>query len=124
MFVIFDLDMTLVDSSLADQLRQKRAWQQVYDLIPEFTLFDGIQDVIKNMDDHHLPYGIVTASPRTYCERVVKHFSFNPQFCVCYHDTQRHKPYPDPINYAVNKLNTADEHILSLGDRDIDVYAF
>lgn len=63
------------------------------------------------MDDHQLPYGIVTSSPRPYCERVVKYFSFNPQFCVCYHDTKRHKPHPAPIRYAINQLQSIDEHI-------------
>lgn len=123
MFLIFDLDMTLVNSSIADQLRQQRVWQQVYHLIPQFTLFDGITELMATLERHDIQYGIVTASPRTYCEKVVEHFNFKPKFCVCYHDTQRHKPHPDPIRYAVGQLPHSDEYILSLGDRDIDIHA-
>lgn len=123
MFLIFDLDMTLVNSSSADQLRQQRSWQEVYRLIPEFTLFDGVKELMVTLSEHNIQYGIVTASPRTYCEKVVEFFKFNPKFCVCYHDTKRHKPHPDPIFYAVDQLPNSDEYILSFGDRDIDIHA-
>ena len=37
--LIFDLDMTLVDSSIAETARKNRRWGDVYNLIPQFTLY-------------------------------------------------------------------------------------
>ena len=39
--LIFDLDNTLVDTSLALSARRKRAWQEVYSRIPLF-LYLGV----------------------------------------------------------------------------------
>lgn len=36
MGVIFDLDNTLINSSIAYQLRKKRLWEEVYKVIPNF----------------------------------------------------------------------------------------
>lgn len=123
MFLIFDLDMTLVNSSSADEMRAQRAWHQVYPMIAGFKLFDGIADVLKELNRRAIAYAIVTASPRTYCEKVVQSFAFSPDFLVCYHDTKRHKPYPDPIESAIAHYGKTDEQIISFGDRDIDIFA-
>ena len=34
--VIFDLDQTLIDSSIAETERKRRNWKGVYELIPKF----------------------------------------------------------------------------------------
>ena len=47
--VIFDLDMTLVDTSSLKQLRTKRRWPQVYDRLDETKLFEGVSNLIDNL---------------------------------------------------------------------------
>ncbi|KJH56953.1 HAD family hydrolase [Acinetobacter calcoaceticus] len=120
MFFIFDLDMTLVNTIIAESDRNQRNWSKVYNIIKDFHLFDGMYDVLNMMSDKGIGYAIVTSSPRPYCDRVVSHFNLKPQFSICYHDTRRRKPYPDPINLAVSKV-TNEKVIYSLGDRDIDI---
>lgn len=122
MFVIFDLDMTIVDSKIAENFRNQRQWQNVYRLIPNFNLYDGMSQVLKFLAEKNIGYAIVTSSPRPYCEKVIEHFSLAPEFSICFHDTPNRKPSPDPINLAISRID-AGKTVYSLGDRDIDIYA-
>ncbi|GAA5578824.1 hypothetical protein Pgin02_01853 [Porphyromonas gingivalis] len=44
--IIFDLDLTLVDTSVLEELRKKRNWNTVYSLIPSTSLYDGIREIL------------------------------------------------------------------------------
>lgn len=123
MAIIFDLDQTLIDSSAAEHLRSKRKWEDVYKMIPKLAPYEGIPELLKELEARLIPYGIVTSSPSSYCSRVVQHWGWNVNFMVCYHDTQRKKPYPDPISLAVQKLNASIDTIISIGDDPRDIVA-
>lgn len=38
--IIFDLDLTLVDTTICEPSRHERNWQQAYALIPKCTLYE------------------------------------------------------------------------------------
>lgn len=123
MAIIFDLDQTLIDSSSAEQLRNRGGnWGTVYGMIPTLTPYAGIPELLKELEARSIPYGIVTSSPSSYCSRVVRHWGWSVSFMICYHDTQRRKPHPDPINLAIQRLGAPKENIISVGDdaRDIE----
>ena len=42
---------------------------------------------------------------------------------VCYHDTSRHKPDPDPILRGLELLGIQPQHAISVGDDPIDTVA-
>lgn len=42
---------------------------------------------------------------------------------MCYHDTVRRKPYPDPINLAIEKLDVPRDTIVAIGDDPRDIEA-
>lgn len=104
MSVIFDLDQTLIDSSCALELRRQRRWSEVYNLIPEFKVYDGLNNLIKKLLKNKIPVCIVTSSPSSYCNRVIKYFGWEGILTVCYHDTKNHKPHPDPIKRLSKSL--------------------
>src|SRR5213080_1443485 len=116
MGVIIDLDLTLVDSQAAESLRRARRWPQVYELIPQFTVYDGIHDLVADLTIAKIPICVVTSSPRSYCERTLKHFEWTGVETVCYHDTTLHKPNPAPILLALKKLQLQPAQALSVGD--------
>ena len=120
---IFDLDQTIVDSSIAEEFRKNRDWQKVYELIPDFTIYDGMRGLIDAIVSKGYYISIVTASPATYCQKVIEHFKLPITITVCYHDTARRKPYPDPILLASEKMGIKPNKIISIGDRDIDIIA-
>ncbi len=47
MAYIFDLDQTLVDSSIAEQYRNQGEWKSVFSMISQFELYEGIDDVFR-----------------------------------------------------------------------------
>lgn len=123
MTYIFDLDQTIVDSSIAEVYRRKREWGRVYLLIPQFKLYDGLREVFNILRERGEKICVVTSSPKKYCNMVLKHFDICVDCAVCYHDTKLHKPNPDPIIKAIELLGEKPENIASIGDDENDIIA-
>ena len=68
--IIFDLDQTLVDSTISEQHRRMRNWHVVYSLIPRYKMYDGISEVFTHISKNGLRTCIVTTSQRTLCNFV------------------------------------------------------
>ena len=62
MGVIFDLDMTIVDSSIAKKLRDDRRWNDVYKKISEFKMYSDIKDIFNYLNQHKVDIMIVTST--------------------------------------------------------------
>lgn len=121
--VIFDLDQTLIDSSLAESYRNNYKWDKVYELIPQFRIYDGMEKVFEFLKNNKIPTCIVTSSPSNYCIKVINHWSLPSLPPVCYHSTVNKKPHPEPILMAIQKLGVNKSKILSVGDRTVDIIA-
>ena len=77
MGVIFDLDPILINSSITELERKRRNLNKVYLLIHQFEAFYGIDSLIKLLKKNNIPICVVTSSPRSYCERVLRYFGWN-----------------------------------------------
>lgn len=64
--IIFDMDLTLVDTTCLEELRHKREWSQVYNLIPQTSMYAGMADVLEVIRKHNIKTAIVSTSPRPY----------------------------------------------------------
>jgi DNA processing protein len=117
---IFDLDQTLVDSSLADEKRKKGLWEEVYELIPHFTVYPGIVEALTAIREKGINVCIVTSSPSIYCGKVLGHFGIPHDFKVCYHDTERRKPDPQPFEKALSQMGLNAEDVFAFGDKAED----
>lgn len=123
MGIIFDLDQTLIDSQSLENLRRTGQWTEVYRGIPGIQPFQGIEELICDLEKRSILFGIVTSSPASYCNRIIKHLGWKFSFNVCYHDTQRRKPHPEPIELAIQKLQVPQNAIISIGDDSRDIVA-
>ena len=123
MALIFDLDQTLIDSSIAEPYRKSRKWDKVYSLIPKFNTYPGVNSLLEWLDEYEIPKCIVTSSPRPYCNGVLDHYCINFSALVCYHDTRLHKPNPEPILKGIELLGTDGDKVLSIGDQAKDILA-
>lgn len=121
--IIFDLDMTLVDSSEAESDRNSGNWPETYELIPEFPLADGFDVLFDAIKTNGIRHCVVTNSPRRYCQRVLAHCRLEPEFAICYHDTTEHKPDPEPILKALNTLKLDKSDVICVGDNPNDLLA-
>lgn len=120
---IFDLDMTLVDSSISESARKQRNWQYVYSLIPSFTLYSGMTEVFNYIRNNGIKVAIVSTSPRPYLERVCNYFSIPADSILGYHDCGRIKPSPEGMFRALSAIGSFPENTVAFGDRAIDIQA-
>jgi phosphoglycolate phosphatase-like HAD superfamily hydrolase len=121
--IIFDLDQTLIDSSAAESLRKKRRWHQVYSLIPSLKPYPGINAHISELHARGASMAIVTSSPRTYCARVIDQWGWPISNIVAYHDTDKHKPDPEPILKAMQNGGGTENGSYHIGDMASDTVA-
>lgn len=121
--IIFDLDMTLVDSSIAEQARRGRDWRQVYNLIPNFCLYSGLDLVFEYIKAQNIKVAIVSTSPGAYIKQVCEYFQIPFDYIIGYHDAKPIKPHPAPIYKALTLLETPAEYSIALGDKASDIIA-
>jgi len=121
--ILFDLDQTLIDSQCIKSLRDNRNWNEVFKNLHRVMTFEGISDLLFKLNMNEIKIGIISSSPRHYCEKIIQQNGWVIDAIVGYHDTGSHKPYPDPILLGLKKINVSSENALSIGDLPKDIIA-
>ena len=119
--VIFDLDLTLVDTTCLEPARHSRNWNEAYRLIPQTRMYDGMNDVLEIIRKNNINVVIVSTSPRPYVEKLVEHYNIPAKWIVSYHDAKPIKPHPAPMLKALELLGCNAIEAISFGDRVIDI---
>lgn len=119
--IIFDLDLTLVDTTFAEPYRSKRDWNGAYSVIPQCSVYEGLNQVFDIIRKFNIQTCIVSTSPRTYVEKVIQHFNLPINHIVAYHDAKPIKPHPAPMYKALELLGCEAKDAISFGDRVIDI---
>lgn len=118
--IIFDLDQTLVDSSRLASYRKNRQWRQVMSRLNEVKPYPEIQDIISEIRSAQRQIAIVTSSPRMYAEAVVKAHFPDLSILICYHDTVKHKPEPEPMLCGLKAMGLLAQEVIAAGDAPTD----
>lgn len=121
--IIFDLDLTLVDTSCLEEFRHNRNWQEAYNHIPDTKLYPGISEVLDIIRKHNIKMAIVSTSPRSYIEKIVAHYNIPVKYIVSYHDAKPIKPHPAQMLKALELMEESASNTVSFGDRVIDIQA-
>jgi HAD superfamily hydrolase (TIGR01509 family) len=121
--IIFDLDLTLVDTTCLEEARHERNWPKAYDMIPQTSLYEGIQEVLDIIAKFGIKTAIVSTSPRPYVEKLVEYYKLPVQHIVAYHDAKPIKPHPAPMLKALELMGIEAKEAISFGDRVIDIQA-
>lgn len=119
--LIFDLDLTLVDTTPAEPYRSRRDWEGAYATLSQCTVYKGLEEVFAVIRKHHINTCIVSTSPRPYIEKVVTRFNLPINHIVAYHDAKPIKPHPAPMLKALEILGCDAKNAISFGDRVIDI---
>jgi molecular chaperone DnaK len=120
--IIFDLDMTLVDTSALSQHRKAHKWKYIESQLNLSKVYPGILDLIQSLKkDHELV--IVTSSPESYARSITDHHNLGIDRIVAYHDTAKHKPHPDPLLEAIEKYADQNGIVIHVGDNIVDIQA-
>lgn len=121
--VIFDLDLTLVDTTCLENARHNRNWQEAYSLIPNTKMYDGMKEVLDLIGKNGIKTAIVSTAPRAYVEKLVAYYNIPAQYIVGYHDAKPIKPHPAQMLKALQLMNADPMDVVSFGDRSIDIQA-
>jgi HAD superfamily hydrolase (TIGR01549 family) len=116
--VLLDLDDTLVLTAEVADLRSARRWADVYAAFGKTSLPPGTREFIHALGGR--PYGIVTTSPRTYAERLLRYHKLDVPVLVAYHDASPRKPHPRTLLLAAEQLGADPAQCLHIGDRPTD----
>ena len=119
--IIFDMDLTLVDTTLLEESRHRRDWTQAYSLIPHTTMYDGMAGVLEIIRKCNIKTCIVSTSPRPYIDKLVAYYHIPAQYIVGYHDAKSTKPHPAPMLKAIELMGISAKEAISFGDRVIDI---
>jgi pyrophosphatase PpaX len=88
--------------------------------------FDDFLDVLPRLRDEGRRLGIVTAKRHRTVRLALDRFpELAEQFevVVGYEDTERHKPEPDPVLFALDRLGAAPAEAAYVGDSPFDIQA-
>jgi pyrophosphatase PpaX len=91
----------------------------------ELACFDGMVEVLAQLKDEGRRLGVVSAKRRPTVERVFEAAGIGKYFDVVVGSdaTERHKPYPDPLLYALKQLEARPEEAAYVGDSPFDMGA-
>lgn len=142
MAVIFDMDDTLLNTDvLAPYIaalkktkqgtdEQKAAWKELYEHVPECSLYDGMQEVFDYIKRHDIQVCLCSNSPLKRIKPLVK------EFCVPIPDNRlisayscgnrfspERKPKPAQFLKALELMNEIPENVVAFGNKDCDIIA-
>lgn len=88
------------------------------------TLFSGMDELLTDLEQRQIAWGIVTNKPRYLSEQLLQALDLATRCAVlvCPEDVSQTKPDPEPMFLAARQLGIAAEQIVYVGDhpRDID----
>ena len=88
-------------------------------------LFDGVAEVLNELDATGIPWGVVTNKPSAYSEPLLDALGVAQRAqCIVSGDSTPHaKPHPEPLLAASRALAIDTDACLFVGDADIDIRA-
>jgi HAD superfamily hydrolase (TIGR01509 family) len=123
MAVLFDLDFTLIDSSLLVELRQTKQQHAAYQMIPQLQPYGGINELLQALSASKIPIAIVTSSRKPFCDRLIAHLEWSIDLLITRQDVRLPKPHPAGILIALQQLNIQPEDAIMVGDSPDDIQA-
>jgi HAD superfamily hydrolase (TIGR01549 family) len=121
--ILFDLDQTLVDSNCVKFFRDNRNWSEVFKNLDKVKPFNGISELLSTLNEDDIKIVIISSSPKSYCQKIIRQNNWFIDAIVGYHDTDQHKPHPKPILLGLEKIDVSPNNALSVGDLSKDVIA-
>lgn len=116
-------ELTLNDTVF---LQHRQKFLDIYgqNIAVDTQLFEGMEQLLQDLEQRQIPWGIVTNKPRILSEALLKalHLDERCSVLVCPDDVVNSKPDPEPMFLAAKQLSIEPENIVYVGDhpRDID----
>lgn len=110
-----------------DYARWRTEYLEEYDrrYAQDTTLFDGVNELIAELDRRGIKWGIITNKPMRFTDKLVPKLGFIiPPAVVVSGDTfGEPKPSIKPMLYACRQIHADPQHTLYVGDAERDIQA-
>ena len=89
------------------------------------SLFPGIAELLEELNNNSIDWGIVTNKPLKFSEKIVQNklSQFNPSFLICPDHTNSRKPSHKGLHLACKITNAKPSNAFFIGDHRIDIEA-
>lgn len=106
--------------SEAIKIYREYHYEKFEDLI---GIFPGVEEAIRELHSKGYKLGVVTSRLTNTTLRGLRKYDLEKYFgcIVTADDTKAHKPDPEPVNLALEKLNSKSGNTLMIGDSIFDV---
>ncbi len=127
--IIFDLDETLLDTSMLQEDRTHRRWRQVAGRLDEVQSYTDARsqtqaaDLPARVKELGFQVGVLTHSPRWYAQRLLGAFDIPYDALITGSDGYSPKPDPSSLRAIAAELNVAVEDCIMVGDDAADIGA-
>ncbi|MBF7154320.1 HAD family hydrolase [Bacillus albus] len=95
----------------------------VLDFSHEVSVFDELEDVIKELSLSKLKMGIVTSKTKQELIEEFEPFDLSGyyEYIICACDTDKHKPHPEPLLACLRQLDVSNDEAIYIGDSIYDM---
>lgn len=117
-------EYTNTEAELTHLLERYRAYQhEHHDRLTR--CYDHVPDVVRQLSERGYPLAVVTSKASAIARRSLGFVGLEPYFdtVVGFDDTTRHKPDPDPVIVAIDRLGTTAARAAFVGDSPHDILA-
>jgi len=95
----------------------------VYQNRSEAKLFDGFGQLLDELVEKNLPWGIVTNKPERFSVALLQTLALEPAVLICPDHVSQAKPSPEPLLLACQKLGLESQTAVYVGDHERDIQA-
>ncbi|MDE2721619.1 HAD-IA family hydrolase [Candidatus Palauibacter polyketidifaciens] len=121
--IIFDFDLTLVDTKPVETLRAAKEWRLVMARVPELEVYDGVHELLSELDANRQRLAIVTKSPDMIPRAFVRRYGWPVDIVIGYHQVRKHKPDPEGLVRAMCQASATSAQTFHVGDHPEDTEA-
>ena len=95
------------------------------EMLPYVELYPDALEVLEALKSKGIKTALITTSPHQNIAHVLERYNMNRLFdvLVTHHDTENHKPHPEPLEKALAELGGTKELAIMVGDTDKDLGA-
>ncbi len=118
--------ITLARFGISDVEQAGRQWNEyMVEFKNRVKVYDGIEETLQQLKAAQITVGLVTSKTRTELNDDFVHFGLMPyfDFYINASDTERHKPFPDPLLKFLEISGITAEQAIYVGDTLYDQQA-
>jgi len=110
-----------------DYLEKHTAFLDLYEqgVAVETRLFDGMDSILRSLEARNIPWGIVTNKPARFAIPLVSALGLDDRCAVvvCPDHVTHRKPHPESLQLACERMGTAADKGIYVGDHERDIEA-